>query len=115
MSGAHRAESGPEERTPEELREDLGELRAELGETVEELANRVDVPARVRAKRDETTERVQQQVAQAREVLKEKAPAVDNALQDRRTLVGIAAVLLSLLVFSRLRRRKQRRSVNGAG
>lgn len=41
------------QRSPEELRTDLGELRAELGATVDELTHRVDVPARAKAKKDE--------------------------------------------------------------
>ena len=40
----------PPDKSPEQLRAELGEIRAELGDTVEELAHRVDVPAQVRAK-----------------------------------------------------------------
>ena len=38
----------PDDRSPDELRADLGELRVELGETVQELAQRVDVQLRGR-------------------------------------------------------------------
>lgn len=97
------------ERTPEELRNDLGELRAELGDTVEELTHRVDVPARVRAKREETTAQVQEQVAHARAVLAEKAPAVETTLRERPAVAGGIALVLSYLLVSRMRRRKARR------
>jgi len=117
MTGSHPVDPAPRstpapsgaERSPEELREELDTLRAELGETVEELAHRVDVPARVRAKREETTARVQEQVTQAREVIAEKAPTVEAALRDRPGLVAGIALVLSYLLVSRLRRRKARR------
>jgi hypothetical protein len=104
----HRATPGAS-RSPEELREELGTLRAELGDTVEELAHRVDVPSRVRAKREETTARVQEQVTQARAVFAEKAPTVDAAVRDQRTLIAAISLVLSYLLVSRMRRRKQRR------
>ena len=95
----------PEDRTPAELREDLVGLRTDLGDTVEELANRVDVPARVRAKRDETTEKLQHQVERARGVLAERAPAVEKAISGRPVVVGAVAVLAALLLVRGLRRR----------
>jgi hypothetical protein len=117
MTGSHPADPAPRatpaasgaERSSEELREELDTLRAELGDTVEELAHRVDVPARVRAKREETTARVQEQVTQARTVIAEKAPTVETALRDRPALVAGIALVLSYLLVSRLRRRKARR------
>jgi hypothetical protein len=123
MTGSHPADPAPRstpaasgaERSPEELRDELDTLRAELGETVEELAHRVDVPARVRAKREETTARVQEQVVQAREVIAEKAPTVEAALRDRPGLVAGIALVLSYLLVSRLRRRKARRRLKAAG
>lgn len=100
---------GGEERSPEELREDLGELRAELGETVEELAHRADVPARLRDKRDEAKERVQEQVAHARQTLVETAPVVQSTLRERPALVSGIAVALTFLLISLMRRRRRRR------
>ena len=44
----------PSDKSPEQLRAEVGEMRAELGDTVEELAHRVDVPAQVRAKKEDT-------------------------------------------------------------
>jgi hypothetical protein len=51
------------ERSPDELHVEIEELRAELGETVEELARRADVPSRLREKREETAQRVHEQLA----------------------------------------------------
>jgi hypothetical protein len=119
MTGSHRAEptpagttpaAGTPERTPEELRGDLGELRAELGDTVEELTHRADVPGRVRAKREETAERVQEQVAQAREVIAQRAPEVRDTVRERPALLGGIALVLSYLLVGRLRRRRRART-----
>lgn len=125
MTGAHRANASDPgasatggaavERTPEELRGELGELRAELGETVEALAHRVDVPARVRARREEATDRVQQQVTQAREVLAQKAPQVENAVRERPAVVGGIALALVVLLVNRLRRRGRTKRINRVG
>ena len=101
-------------------RRDVEELRAELGDTVEELVHRVDVPSRLREKRAETTERVQAQVTHAREVARdvvaEKAPAVQTAMRERPAVVGgVLAALLLLFVRSLRRRRKHREeNVDGA-
>ena len=48
----------PSDKSPEQLRAELDQIRAELGDTVEELANRVDVPAQVRAKKEDTIARL---------------------------------------------------------
>jgi predicted ATPase with chaperone activity len=95
--------------TESQRRRDVEELRAELGDTVEELVHRVDVPERLREKRAETTERVQAQVAHAREVVAAKAPAVQNALRDRPLVVGGALAALLFLLMRGSRRRKQRK------
>ena len=95
--------------TPQDTRREVEELRSELGDTVEELAHRVDVPTRLREKRAETTERVQAQVTQVREVVAERAPAVQDALRERPALVGGIGVALGYLLLRALRRRKGRR------
>jgi hypothetical protein len=89
--------------------QDVEDLRAELGETVEELVHRVDVPQRLREKRAETTERVQAQVAHAKEVVAEKAPAIQSALRERPAVVGAVLAALLLLVLRSLRRRTHRK------
>jgi hypothetical protein len=100
--------SGGDVRRGEVVERDVEQLRAELGDTVEELVHRVDVPQRLREKRDEATERVQAQVAHAREVVVEKAPAIEDALRRRPLVVGgVIAALLLLFLRSRRRRRKE--------
>lgn len=111
MTGSHRTGTeAASDRTPEELRGDIGELRADLGDTVEELAHRVDVPSRVRAKREETTEQVQQQLTQARALVAEKAPAAQTAVREQPAIAGAIALVLSYLLVSRLRRRSAKRN-----
>ena len=97
-------------REGEVVERDVEQLRAEIGETVEELVHRGDVPQRLRDKRAEATERVQAQVAHAREVVAEKAPVVEDAVRKRPMVVGgVLAALLLLFVRSVRRKRKHRR------
>ncbi|QYN32060.1 DUF3618 domain-containing protein [Pseudonocardia sp. DSM 110487] len=94
----------------EVVERDVAQLRTELGDTVEELVHRVDVPQRLREKRAEATERVQAQVAHAREVMAEKAPAVEDAVRQRPLVVGgVIAALLLLFLRSQRRRRMHRK------
>jgi hypothetical protein len=112
-----RPDGGPSEGTtvhrdaagPDTAQRDVEQLRAEVGETVEELVHRVDVPQRLREKRAETTERVQAQVAHARDVVAEKSPAVQGALRDRPLVVGGALAALLLLFVRSMRRRRHRK------
>ncbi len=83
----------------EELRQDIGAIRADLGATVEELANRADVPARVRARKDETVERVQRRVAHVREVAAAQGPVLRSSVRENPLLVGAGAVLVALVTF----------------
>jgi hypothetical protein len=102
--------SGGDPRRGEVAERDVEQLRAELGDTVEELVHRVDVPQRLREKRDEATELVQAQVAHAREVVVEKAPAIEDALRRRPLVVGgVIAALLLLFLRSRRRKRMHRK------
>ena len=87
------------ERSENEQRVDLEELREELGETVTELTHRADVPARVRARREET-------VARAKALVAEKAPAVRAAGRSPAVLAAGAAGVLTLLVLVVRRRRR---------
>ena len=99
------------DKSPEELRAELASKRAELGDTVEELAHRVDVPAQVKAKKEETVSklhdakseavhRVQEstdklratlagKVDQAKAAYAEKAPpAVQQKVDQARAVVA---------------------------
>jgi Protein of unknown function (DUF3618) len=109
-----RRDAGPDAAGPDTSQRNVEQLRAEVGETVEELVHRVDVPQRLREKRAETTERVQAQVAHAREVVAEKAPAVQGALRDRPLVVGGVLAAL-LLLFVRSVRRRRHRKEDGDG
>jgi uncharacterized protein DUF3618 len=102
-------------RTGEVVERDVERLRAELGDTVEELVHRADVPQRLREKRAETAERVQAQVAHAREVVAEKAPAVEDAMRQRPLVVGGVLAALLLLCLRSLRRRREYRKEDTDG
>ena len=93
------------ERSEEQQRVELEGLREELGATVDELAQRADVPARVRARRDETLARGRELGAKAKTMVAEKASAVPRA--DRPPLIAAAAVV-ALLLLLLLRRRRRR-------
>jgi hypothetical protein len=100
----------------EVVERDVEQLRADLGHTVEELVHRVDVPQRLREKRAETTERVQAEVARARETVAQKAPAVQDALRESPAVVGgVLAALLLLCVRTLVARRRARRKEDTGG
>ena len=75
------------EKSPEELRADLAAKRAELGDTVEELAHRVDVPAQVKAKKDDTVAKLQEAKAQAARRVHEGTEKVKAAIADKTPVV----------------------------
>lgn len=88
-------------RSQDEQRIDLAEVRADLGDTVEELVRRVDVPSRVKAKRDETVagvkefgqqakEGAESRVADAREFARKAKAGAESRLLDARQ-VGLGA------------------------
>jgi Protein of unknown function (DUF3618) len=95
------------ERSEDELRADLEELRGELSETVTELTHRVDVPARVRARREETVARAKAVGDQAKALVAEQAPAVRAAAgrSPAAFAAGAAGVLLLLVLLIRRSRR----------
>jgi hypothetical protein len=93
---------------PEVLRAELAEQRAELADTVAELTDRVNVPARVKARTAETAE-------QARRMVAEKTPVVQQAVRDRPvTLAAVAGSVLLLGVASIVRRRRSASLPTGA-
>jgi hypothetical protein len=71
-------------KSPEELRAELAAKRAELGDTVEELAHRVDVPAQVRAKKDDTLAKLQDAKVEASRRVHEGTEKVKAAIARRR-------------------------------
>lgn len=86
-----RPEPGPDADTAA-IQADIEQTRRELGETAEALAAKLDVPAQVHAKVEETKERVAEKVEPV-----------------RQNKVPIAAAVAGLLVLVLLRRRRQRR------
>jgi hypothetical protein len=75
------------EKSPEELRADLAAKRAELGDTVEELAHRVDVPAQVKAKKDDTIAKLQDAKVEATRRVHEGTEKVKAAIADKTPVV----------------------------
>jgi Protein of unknown function (DUF3618) len=73
----------PSDKSPEQLRAEVGEMRAELGDNVEELAHRVDVPARVRARKEDTLARLQATKDEAAHRAHEGADKVRAVLADK--------------------------------
>jgi hypothetical protein len=96
MTDARPTENEQAAKSPEELRAELAAKRAELGDTVEELAHRVDVPAQVKAKKAETVAKLQDAKVEAsrrvhegtekvKATIAEKAPAVQQKVDDAVT------------------------------
>jgi len=75
------------EKSPEELRTELAAKRAQLGDTVEELAHRVDVPAQVKAKRDDTLAKLQEAKTQATRRVHEGTEKVKAAIAEKAPVV----------------------------
>ena len=75
------------EKSPEELRADLAAKRAELGDTVEELAHRVDVPAQVKAKKDDTLAKLQDAKVEATRRVHEGTEKVKAAIAEKAPVV----------------------------
>ena len=75
------------EKSPEELRADLAAKRAELGDTVEELAHRVDVPAQVKAKKDDTVTKLHDAKVEATRRVHEGTEKVKAAIADKTPVV----------------------------
>src|SRR5690606_3836162 len=89
--------------SPDQLRAQLAELRADLGETVEELVQRLDVPARARARKDEIVATARQRVAQLRTTATRET--VHEQPARLGTVVGVLAVVLLVWLVRRRRRR----------
>ena len=74
-------------KSPEELRAELAAKRAQLGDTVEELAHRVDVPAQVKAKKDDTLAKLQDAKVQASRRVHEGTEKVKAAIAEKAPVV----------------------------
>jgi len=75
------------EKSPEELRAELAAKRAQLGDTVEELAHRVDVPAQVKAKKDDTVAKLHDAKVEATRRVHEGTEKVKAAIADKTPVV----------------------------
>jgi F0F1-type ATP synthase assembly protein I len=85
-----------EQRSPEEIREDIGETREELGDTVEALAGKADVKAQAKAKVDSAKQGAQEKVASARETAQAKAK--ENPVPVAIAAAFVAGVLVAWIV-----------------
>lgn len=135
MSDADRNVPWVPSNDPHIAEREVKEVRAELADTVEELAHRLDVPARLRDKRDVTAQRVQQQVTHARDavaqrapelsrtlqqqathardVVNQRAPALSRTLRQRPGLAALIGLIVVTLLARRLRRRTHRKDEDG--
>jgi Protein of unknown function (DUF3618) len=97
----------------EALEHDIEQTRAQLADTVEALAHKADVKAQVKEKGAELKESATQTATHVREsaaeaVTQAKANArrvAQRPPQHQAAAVGIAAALVALIWFVRLRRR----------
>jgi ElaB/YqjD/DUF883 family membrane-anchored ribosome-binding protein len=109
--GQDAGQSGPpvegEQRSEEEIREDIQRTREELGETVEALAARTDAKARAQDRVGETRERVtgkkEELVGRAREAMPEPTAAgaqqvVSTVRQNPRPFALVGAFAAGFLI-----------------
>ena len=76
MSTANKAEHPDgQDKSPEELRQDIEETRQELGETVEALAEKTDVKAQAQRRIDSVKETARQKQEQVKAAAPESASA----------------------------------------
>ena len=80
MSTADKAEhSGGQDKSPEEIRQDIEETREQLGETVEALAEKTDVKAQAQRRLDSVKETAREKQEQAKAKAKAAAPESASA------------------------------------
>ena len=111
----------PEDRTPEQVREEIEDTRTELGDTVAELAAKTDVKAQAhravdnakatvtgKAREVKTSAEAKKQdlTATAKDSMPPSADAarrqvIDQAQQHRLALVGLAAFSFGMLIGRR--------------
>jgi uncharacterized protein DUF3618 len=88
--------------TDEDLRQDAELTRQELAQTVAALAEKADIKARVHDKADELRERGDELAEKLPEPVR---PVVTTA--TRKPWIPVAALLASVLVLRRLRKRRK--------
>jgi hypothetical protein len=106
-------------KTPDEIRAEIAELsderlqhveevREELAESIEEIAARLDVPARVQARKDATVAEIRTRgnevIASAQQQLDRALRIVGGIVRGRPGVVAVAAGVVLLIVLSRRRR-----------
>ena len=111
----------PEDRTPEQVREEIEHTRTELGDTVAELAAKTDVKAQAHravdnamatvtgkardvktsaeAKKDELTTTARDSMPPSADAARRQV--IDQAQQHRLALVGLAAFSVGMLIGRR--------------
>jgi len=116
---ANGSATGTEEKSPEVIREEIGETREELGDTVAAVAEKTDVKKQAKAKVDDVktqasakADEAKQKAQELGDKAKEAAPeSPAEGVQQVRTLaeqnpqLAIAAGVVGLLVLWRLLRR----------
>lgn len=101
-------------RTPDEIREDIEQTREEMGETVEALAEKADVKGQAQAKADETKQRIRGKAEEARAKLADASPEqakaaagnVAGTAQERPLPFAVGGAFLAGLIVGRLMGRR---------
>jgi hypothetical protein len=75
---------------PGEIRQDIEETRAEMGDTVQALADKADVPGRMKGSIAEKRDRVKERVTGATSSIAETTPDADDVRETSKRAVGVA-------------------------
>jgi hypothetical protein len=94
--------TGPEEKGPEEIRQEIEETREELGDTVAAVAEKTDVKKQAKAKVDEIKAQAKAAVPESPSEGAQQARAL---AKENPTPLAIAAAVIGVLVAWRLLRR----------
>jgi ElaB/YqjD/DUF883 family membrane-anchored ribosome-binding protein len=76
-----------QQKSPEQIREEIAETRADLGDTVEALSGKADVKGQAKAKVDEAKGKVDS----AKDDVKAKVDSAAHNVQDNPVPVAVAA------------------------
>jgi chromosome segregation ATPase len=102
-----------EQRSPQEIQEDIAQTREELGDTAAELADKADVKAQAKAKVDAAKESAQQKKDELFGKAKEAAPdsvgsgaqSMVSTAQQKPLPFAVGAAFLVGIVVGRILRR----------